>query len=231
MKDVPTALIDGLCIGSVLKRENPADVIISPYGYTFETLPQGAKVGTSSLRRKAQILNKRPDLNIYDIRGNLNTRLRKMEEEKFDALILAAAGVLRMGWEEKITEYLSYDISLPAVSQGAIGIECRSDDEEILALIAKINDKTTADCVAAERALLKSLEGGCQIPIAAYAHLEENNLQMDALVGSLDGARLLREQISGSAEQAEELGVTLAQRLKEQGAVEILEQIRQELEQ
>ena len=179
MKDVPTNLVDGLIIGSILKREDPRDVLISPKGYTFQTLPEGAKVGTSSLRRKAQLQNLRPDLKICDVRGNLNTRMRKMHEENFDALILAAAGVIRMGWSDEISEYLPMDISLAAVSQGAIGIECREDDAEIMALIAKINDEETATCVCAERALLRALEGGCQIPIAAHAVIKNDTLKLN----------------------------------------------------
>lgn len=229
MKDVPTNLVEGLIIGSILKREDPRDVIISPHGYTFETLPLGAKVGTSSLRRKAQIQNLRPDLKICDVRGNLNTRMRKMHEENFDALILAAAGVIRMGWSEEISEYLPIDLSLPAVSQGAIGIECRADDAEILELISKINDPTTAICVQAERALLRALEGGCQIPIAAHAVIENEQIYLKGLVASLDGKRVIRRDIRGSVDEAEDLGIKLAANLSALGADEILAEIRQEL--
>ena len=229
MKDVPTQLVEGLTIGAILKREDPRDVIISPKGYTFATLPKGAKVGTSSLRRKAQVKNLRPDLEICDIRGNLNTRMRKMNEENFDALILAAAGVIRMGWKEQISEYLPVDISLPAVSQGAIGVECRGDDEEILKLLSLVNDDITAICVKSERALLNELEGGCQIPIAAHGIIEGDNLILDGLVASLDGSRLIRERLSGSKENGEEIGRQLAQKLTALGADEILAEIRQEL--
>lgn len=207
MKDVPTNLVDGLIIGSILKREDPRDVLISPKGYTFQTLPEGAKVGTSSLRRKAQLQNLRPDLKICDVRGNLNTRMRKMHEENFDALILAAAGVIRMGWSDEISEYLPMDISLAAVSQGAIGIECREDDAEIMALIAKINDEETATCVCAERALLRALEGGCQIPIAAHAVIKNDTLKLNGLVASLDGKRVIKETLSGNKDNAEEIGL------------------------
>ena len=229
MKDVPTNLVDGLIIGSILKREDPRDVLISPKGYTFQTLPEGAKVGTSSLRRKAQLQNLRPDLKICDVRGNLNTRMRKMHEENFDALILAAAGVLRMGWNDEISEYLPMDISLAAVSQGAIGIECRKDDAEIMALIAKINDEETATCVRAERALLRALEGGCQIPIAAHAVIENDTLKLNGLVASLDGKRVIKETLSGNKDRAEEIGLELAKKLTALGADEILAEIRQEL--
>lgn len=229
MKDVPTNLVEGLIIGSILKREDPRDVIISPYGYTFETLPKGAKVGTSSLRRKAQIQNLRPDLQISDVRGNLNTRMRKMHDEKFDALILAAAGVIRMGWSEEISEYLPIELSLPAVSQGAIGIECRADDKEILDLIKKVNDPTTEICVKAERALLRALEGGCQIPIAAHAVIENEEIYLKGLVASLDGKQVIRRDIRGQIAQAEDLGIKLAADLSALGADEILAEIRQEL--
>ncbi len=229
MKDVPTNLVSGLIIGSILKREDPRDVLISPQGYTFATLPQGAKVGTSSLRRKAQIQNLRPDLKICDVRGNLNTRMRKMHEEGFDALVLAAAGVIRMGWAAEISEYLSFETSLPAVSQGAIGIECRENDTEILDLITKINDRETAICVNAERALLRALEGGCQIPIAAHAIIENENVQIQGLVASLDGKRVIRAIESGSLTEAETVGEKLAKQLTALGADEILAEIRQEL--
>ena len=229
MKDVPTNLVDGLIIGSILKREDPRDVLISPKGYTFQTLPEGAKVGTSSLRRKAQLQNLRPDLKICDVRGNLNTRMRKMHEENFDALILAAAGVIRMGWSDEISEYLPMDISLAAVSQGAIGIECREDDAEIMALIAKINDEETATCVCAERALLRALEGGCQIPIAAHAVIKNDTLKLNGLVASLDGKRVIKETLSGNKDNAEEIGLELAKKLTALGADEILAEIRQEL--
>ena len=229
MKDVPTNLVDGLIIGSILKREDPRDVLISPKGYTFQTLPEGAKVGTSSLRRKAQLQNLRPDLKICDVRGNLNTRMRKMHEENFDALILAAAGVIRMGWSDEISEYLPMDISLAAVSQGAIGIESREDDAEIMALIAKINDEETATCVCAERALLRALEGGCQIPIAAHAVIKNDTLKLNGLVASLDGKRVIKETLSGNKDNAEEIGLELAKKLTALGADEILAEIRQEL--
>ena len=212
MKDMPTALPEGLQISSMLKRHNPADVLISERYDSFAVLPQGAKVGTSSLRRRAQLLHQRPDLEIHDLRGNLQTRMRKMEEEQFDGIILAAAGVERLGWQDKITEELSYDVCLPAVSQGVIGVETRSDDAEVIALVQLVNDVETQWCVEAERALLQALEGGCQIPIAAYGQLEGNQLVLDGLVGSLDGKTIIRDRISGSVEKRLQLGQQLAQR-------------------
>lgn len=231
MKDMPTVLPEGLQISSLLKRHNPADVLISEKYDSFAALPQGAKVGTSSLRRKAQLLHARPDLDIHDVRGNLQTRMRKMREENFDGIILAAAGVERLDWHDQITEELSYDICLPAVSQGVIGVETRTDDPEIIALVQLVNDAQTASCVAAERALLKSLEGGCQIPIGAYAQLEGDTVVLQGLVGSLDGKTIIRDEISGPVAQSEQLGQQLAQRLSEQGGQAILEEIRMELNQ
>ncbi len=229
MKDMPTELPEGLAISSVLKRHNPADVLISERYASFADLPQGAKIGTSSLRRRAQILHQRPDLEIHDLRGNLQTRMRKMREEQFDGIILAAAGVERLGWQEQITEQLSYDLCLPAVSQGVIGVETRSDDQEIIELVRLVNDLETQWCVTAERALLKSLEGGCQIPIAAYAEHHDGQLTLEGLVGSLDGNVLVRDKLDGAVEQAAQLGQQLAQRLAEQGGQAILEEIRREL--
>ena len=187
-------------------------------------------MGTSSLRRRAQLLHQRPDLEIHDLRGNLQTRMRKMKEEQFDGIILAAAGVERLGWQDKITEELSYDVCLPAVSQGVIGVETRSDDAEVIALVQLVNDVETQWCVEAERALLQALEGGCQIPIAAYGQLEGNQLVLDGLVGSLDGKTIIRDRISGSVEKRLQLGQQLAQRLAAQGGQAILDEIRMELE-
>lgn len=232
MKDMPTVIVDGLTIAAVLERHDPHDVMVAiPQITSFETLPRGAKVGTSSLRRRAQLLHLRPDLDIHDIRGNLNTRMRKMADEHFDALILAAAGVERLGWSDKITEKLSYDVCLPAVSQGAIGVECRADDAEILALTALVHDEATAVCAKAERALLKSLEGGCQVPIGALAEIQGEKLLLRGIVGSLDGKILLKDQESGYLAAAEQIGMTLAQRFLDNGAQQILDSIRQELAQ
>ncbi|MBR4944348.1 MAG: hydroxymethylbilane synthase [Peptococcaceae bacterium] len=231
MKDMPTALPEGLQISSMLKRHNPADAFVSDKYNSFMELPEGAKVGTSSLRRRAQLLNVRPDLDIHDLRGNVQTRMRKMRDENFDGIILAAAGLERLEMFDEIKEVLSYDICLPAVSQGVIGVETRENDEEIIALVQLVNDKQAEICVKAERALLRSLEGGCQIPIGAYAELNEDTVVLEGMVGSLDGKTIIRESITGTAEQCEELGQTLAGRLAEQGGKTILEQIRMELNQ
>ena len=229
LKDIPTVLPEGLQLSAMLTRHNPADVLISEKYDSFDALPQGAKVGTSSLRRKAQLLNKRPDLNIQDLRGNVNTRMRKLKEENFDGIILAAAGVERMEWKESITEELAYDLCLPAVSQGVIAVETRSDDSEIIALVQLIHDKESEICVNAERALLRALEGGCQIPIAGHAHIEGDTVVLDGLVGSIDGKTIIRDQMRGPIELAEEIGKQLAKVLSDKGGKEILEQIRMEL--
>lgn len=229
MKDMPTELPEGLQISSMLKRHNPADVLISERYASFAALPEGAKIGTSSLRRRAQLLHARPDLNIHDLRGNLQTRMRKMKEQNFDAIVLAAAGVERLGWQDLITEELDYEVCLPAVGQGVIGVETRSDDEEILKLVQLVNDKATAFCVQAERALQRTLEGGCQVPIGAYAYLKDDLLQLEGLVGSLDGKTIIRDYISGAPVQCEQLGTQLAQQLVEKGAQAVLDTIRTEL--
>ncbi len=229
MKDMPTALPEGLTISSMLKRHNPADAFVSDKYNSFMELPEGAKVGTSSLRRRAQLLHARPDLDIHDLRGNVQTRMRKMRDENFDGIILAAAGLERLEMFDDIKEELSYDICLPAVSQGVIGVETRENDEEIIALVQLVNDKQAEICVKAERALLRSLEGGCQIPIGAYAELNEDTVVLEGMVGSLDGKTIIRESITGTLEQCEELGETLAGRLSELGGKAILEEIRMEL--
>ena len=229
MKDMPTELPEGLQMSAVLTRHDPSDALISDKYQSFAELPQGAKVGTSSLRRKAQLLHARPDLDIHDLRGNLQTRMRKMREENFDAIILAAAGVERLDWHDQIKEKLSFDICLPAVSQGVIGIETRSDDEEIIKLVQLINDKTTEACVTAERSLLKSLEGGCQIPIGAFAEITAEGLRLQGMVGSLDGKTIIRDEIIGNVEKGAVLGEKLAGRLSQAGGKEILAEIRMEM--
>lgn len=226
MKDIPTALPDGLAISAITKRHDASDILISKNKVLFKDLPEGAKIGTSSLRRRSQILNKRPDLNLQDIRGNINTRLKKMETENFDAIVLAAAGAERLGWHDIITEKIDFDILLPAVGQGALGIETRENDEEIFELLSTINHAETNSCVTAERALLRFLEGGCQIPIGAHATINENKLYLEAMVASLDGTVMIRGDIEGNVEDAAELGISLAKQLKEKGAEKILDEIR-----
>ncbi|GAW29974.1 hydroxymethylbilane synthase [Carboxydocella sp. ULO1] len=227
MKDLPTRLPDGLALGAICVRENPGDVLISPKGYTLATLPQGAKVATSSLRRRAQLLAYRPDLQMVDMRGNLATRFRKMEEQQLDGMILAAAGVLRLGWQERITQYIPFEISLPAVGQGSIGIEIRENDEEIKELLRPLNDRAAAKAILAERAFLRKLEGGCQIPIGAYGILQGEQLILQGVVASLDGQKLIRKQINGNPEAAEELGERLAELMLAEGADRILAEVRE----
>src|SRR5512143_1263617 len=231
MKDVPTDFPEGLHLSVICKREDPRDAFISAMQNSkfriqgFKKLPNAATVGTSSLRRSCQLLSMRPDLKIAQLRGNLDTRLRKLDEGQFDAIILAAAGVKRLGWSRRITEILSTEISLPAIGQGAIGIECRIGDPFINDLIAPLNHPETATCVRAERALLKKLEGGCQVPIAAHARLVEGRIVMDGLVGSVSGDRIIRGHIQGSTGHAESLGITLAEDILSRGAKEILDEV------
>jgi hydroxymethylbilane synthase len=224
MKDVPTEFPDGLYLPVICKREDPRDAFISKI-QKFKDLPQGAAVGTSSLRRSCQLLNIRPDLRIAQLRGNLDTRLRKLDAGEFDAIILAAAGVNRLGWSERITEILDPALSLPAIGQGAIGIECRINDEFINKLIAPLNHPETSVCVRAERACLKRLEGGCQVPIAAHARLVDGKLVIDGLVGSVSGDRLIRAHAEGRAEDAEVIGTGLAKDLLSKGADKILSEV------
>ncbi len=231
MKDMPTKLTEGLLIGAVMKRHDASDVLVSKNNCSLNDLPQGAKIGTSSLRRRSQLLHWREDLVIYDLRGNVETRLRKMTEENFDGIILAAAGIERLGRANSISEKIPFDICLPAVGQGAIGIEIRENDEEIQTLLRLINDEATFTAVRAERRLLGTLEGGCQIPIAAYGEISGDRLFLRGLVGSINGETLIKEQILGSVSEAEQLGEQLAQKLIEQGATEILSAIKKEMNQ
>ncbi len=241
MKDVPTDFPEGLHLAVITKREDPRDAFITPLFNSplklrgdegglqpiqgFKDLPRGATIGTSSLRRSCQLLSIRPDLKIEQLRGNLDTRLRKLDEGQFDAIILAAAGVKRLGWAERIAEILEPEISLPAIGQGAVGIECRIDDEFINKLIAPLNHYETAVCVRAERGFLKKLEGGCQVPIAAYARLIDSKIVMDGLVGSVSGDRIIKNRTEGTPNDAENLGISLAEDLLSKGAKEILDEV------
>jgi len=227
MKDVPTELPPGLIIASIMKREDPKDVLISKGGEHLSNLPKGVRIGTSSLRRKAQLLNFRPDLTIVDVRGNLDTRLKKMDSGDFEAMVLAAAGIDRMGWSDKISERIPTETILPAVGQGAIGIEIREDDEIMGKLVGELNHLPTYHAVIAERALLKRLEGGCQIPIGSLGIVDGNSLKLTGIVASLDGKRLIRDSVSGNLSQAENTGIKLAENLVDSGADEILKEIRE----
>jgi len=225
IKDVPAELPSGLIIGAIPKREDPRDVLVSVSYRSLMDLPQGAVVGTSSLRRTVQIRMLRPDLKVETLRGNLDTRLRKVKEGLFDAVILAAAGIHRMGWHEVIAEYLDPQEFLPAVGQGALGIEIREDDREIAELVSKIHDKTTAFSVTAERSFLRELEGGCQVPIGCHCFVENGAVRLIGMIASLDGATVVRDEIKGRLDEAEMLGRKLAQELRRKGGEEILKSI------
>jgi hydroxymethylbilane synthase len=225
MKDVPTMFPDGLHLSCITKREDARDALLTRNNMKFKDLPQGATIGTSSLRRQAQLMSVRPDFKIQQLRGNVDTRLRKLKEGQFDAIILAAAGVRRLGLAENVSEYLDTAISLPAIGQGALGIECRVDDRELNDLIAFFNHQDTRTCVTGERALLRRLEGGCQVPIACYGQMVNGKLHLIGLVGSVDGKRIIKDTIEGEAEKAEKLGVTLAEKLLSKGADVILREV------
>jgi len=226
MKDVPTALPEGLVIAAMPKRVDPRDAIVSGAGYTLATLPQGGRVGTSSLRRVAQVRALRPDVEIVDVRGNLDTRMRKAETGEVDAVILAAAGITRMGWADRITHYIPNAQMVSAVGQGAIGVEIRESDEFMADVCSRLADADTMTCVSAERVVMSTLEGGCQVPIGAYARIEDGLLVMDAVVGSVDGKRILRDHMEGVATDPEGLGRKMVARLLDLGAAEILAEIR-----
>lgn len=225
MKDVPAVLPEGLHIGVMPVREEARDAFVSNDYDSLETLPQGSVVGTSSLRRKAQLLALRPDLTVMDLRGNVGTRLDKLDADEFDAIILAAAGLRRLGLADRITEIIPAELMLPAVAQGALGIEMRTADAELLEALRPLHRPRTAVVVAAERAFLARLEGGCQVPIGAHAVLRGDAIHISGLIAPLDGGEILRETLSGPADYAEQLGRELADALLERGGREILEAI------
>ncbi|KOS02654.1 MULTISPECIES: hydroxymethylbilane synthase [Paenibacillus] len=224
MKDMPSELPEGLVNGAVPRREDPRDCLITLGAKSLEDLPQGAKVGTSSLRRASQIKSMRPDLQLEPVRGNIDSRLKKLETEGFDAIILAAAGLHRMGWKERITSYIPEEDCLPAVGQGALGIECRASDEELLALLRLYNDRDTSATVAAERTFLGVLNGGCQVPIGAHAVWAGQEISLTGMVGSPDGEVILKETLQGNDPQ--KLGEAVAASLIAKGAEQILAQVR-----
>ena len=226
MKDVPTEFPEGLGLYCITEREDPRDAVISR-GVKFADLPQGARIGTSALRRQAQLLKVRPDMEMVIIRGNVETRINKLETEKLDAVILAAAGLKRLGFTDRVTEYLDTDLSIPAIGQGALGIECRLDNEEVKQTIDFFNHPATSHAVRAERALLWRCEGGCQVPIAAHGVVTGNELTLTGFVASVDGKKSVKGSITGPAEQCEKLGITLAEQLLKDGAYEILAEVYQ----
>ncbi len=227
MKDVPVAFPEGLGLVTICEREDPRDAFVSPKYARLEDLPEGSVVGTSSLRRQCQLREIRPDLIVRDLRGNVGTRLAKLDNGDYDAIILAAAGLKRLELEERIRYALPPEQSLPAVGQGAVGIECRLDDAKTQALLAPLNDSDTATRVIAERAMNTRLEGGCQVPIGSYSELNGDEIWLRALVGKPDGTLIIRGERRGPRAQAAELGVSLAEELLERGAREILDDVYQ----
>ena len=242
LKDMPVAVPEGLVITAVTKRADAGDALVSDRYESFEALPEGAKVGTSSLRRRAQLLHARPDLQITDLRGNVNTRLRKLEEEHFDGIILACAGLKRLGFGGRIRQVLPQSLCLPAVGQGALAIESRIDDRETRELLSFLDDGITRACTAAERGFLATVEGGCQVPVGVYAQPVDNAdiledahagkaeaIRVEAVIASLDGRKLFRDSVEGAADEAENLGISLANKLLDMGGREILRSLGIEL--
>ncbi|NEP56167.1 MAG: hydroxymethylbilane synthase [Symploca sp. SIO2G7] len=233
LKDLPTRLPEGLVLGVVTERENPADALVVHPKYQdkqIDTLPAGAVVGTSSLRRLAQLRHHFPHLSFKDVRGNLNTRLKKLDDGEYDALILAVAGLERLEMSDRIHQKLPPEVSLHAVGQGALGIECRGDDTEVLELLKAIEHQPTAQRCYAERSFLRELEGGCQVPIGVNTKLEGATLTLTGIVASVDGQKLVKDTVTGEAANAEQLGIELAGKLRQQGAQEILDEIFTEIQ-
>lgn len=225
MKDVPMQFPEGLGLAVICQREDPRDAFVSHSYRTFAELPQGAVVGTSSLRRQCQLKALRPDLDIRSLRGNVGTRLSKLDNGDYDAIILASAGLIRLGLADRIASFIDVEQSLPAAGQGAVGIECRTDDMQVQALLAPLADAETTYCVRAERAMNNHLQGGCQVPIGGYAVLQQGQLYLRALVGDIDGSRIIRAEGKSAVENAEILGVKIAEQLLAQGADKILQAI------
>ncbi|MDT8282921.1 MAG: hydroxymethylbilane synthase [Gammaproteobacteria bacterium] len=225
IKDVPMNFPQGLFLSTILEREEACDAFVSNQFSSIQSLPEGSVVGTCSLRRKSQLLSKRPDLIIKDLRGNVNSRLEKLDNGDYDAIVLACAGLVRLDMADRIKQRISSSWILPAVGQGAVGLEAREGDEETLNLITVLNHADTADRVIAERALNKRLEGGCQVPIASYAMLDGDTLHLQALVGEPDGSKVVQGDISGHRSEGEQLGIKLADDLLSRGAKEILEKL------
>ncbi len=222
LKDVPMQVPEGFALGAILARADPRDALVSNRFASLAALPQGARVGTSSLRRESQLRARFPHFVIEPLRGNVQTRLRKLDEGQYDAIILAAAGLQRLGLEDRIRAVIAPEDMLPAVGQGALAIECRSDRADVLALLKPLHDETTAACVSAERALSRSLAGSCNVPLAGYAQIDGAGLHLRGYVGAPDGTRHVSAQVEGKAADAEALGLSLAERLREQGADRIL---------
>ncbi|MFM1897526.1 MAG: hypothetical protein RLZZ385_2600 [Pseudomonadota bacterium] len=227
MKDVPVEFPAGLILPVICEREDPSDAFVSNAHASFAELPTGARVGTSSFRRQCQLRHLRPDLEILDLRGNVGTRLGRLDSGHYDAIILASAGLLRLGEQARLRERLSFEACLPAVGQGAVGIECRHNDERVLNLLACLHHRDTADRVRAERAVNQRLQGGCQVPVAAFAELQGERLFLRARVGDLEGRRLLKAELEGDRRDGEALGRKVAEHLLQQGADVILAELRE----
>lgn len=225
VKDIPTEVPPGMSFPAICRREDVRDCLVSGNGATLASLRRGARVGTGSLRRQAQLRHARPDLDVRDLRGNVDTRLRKVESGEYDAVMLAKAGLDRLGWRHRISETLSPDVCMPAVGQGALGIECRASDAETSAALDKLNDAETRSAIVAERSLLSVLQGGCQVPLGAWARIEGNELVLDACVCSIDGLQYVKQRATAPPEQARALGERMAHLLIEAGAQNILEDV------
>jgi hydroxymethylbilane synthase len=228
MKDMPADMPEGLCMGAIPQRETPADVLISRNGRTFAQLKSKSVIGTGSLRRAAQLRHARPDIVIRPLRGNLDTRLRRLESDDMDAIVVAAAGVKRLDLEDRISEYPAQDLMLPAVGQGALCVEIRDDDPKIEKMVSTLDDSQTRTVVAGERAFLNRLEGGCQIPIAGHGHMVNDQYRLTGLVANIDGSTLIKDTLSGPAASSEHIGTELAVHLLAKGADKILEKLKSE---
>lgn len=228
MKDVPMSFPEGLGLAVICEREDPRDAFVSNKFNSLDELPEGSIVGTSSLRRQCQLMAKYPHLEVKSLRGNVGTRLSKLDNGEYDAIILASAGLIRLGLKERIRSYISVEQSLPAAGQGAVGIETRVNDERILNYVAKLNHNSTACCVLAERAMNTRLQGGCQVPIGGFATLEGDEITLNALVGALDGSQIIRASAKANKQDAEQLGISVAEQLLAQGADKILAEVYQD---
>ena len=222
LKDMPTVLPEGLILAAITKRVDPGDALVAPTYKTLDDLPHGAKIGTSSLRRKAQLLSYRPDLQISDLRGNVDTRLNKLISENLDGIVLAAAGLKRLGWEEKITQIIPQQICLPAVGQGALAIETRADDTVMHERLAFLNNTDSFYATTGERAFLRTVEGGCQVPVGVYGTVENDLLELEAVIATVDGKTIIRDKIKGETKTAEFLGEELARKMLAAGGLKIM---------
>lgn len=225
MKDVPVELPRGLTLAAILRRDDHRDALICPGRAGLDDLPAGSRVGTSSLRRRSQLLHLRPDLQVIEVRGNVGSRLRKLDSGEYDALVLAAAGITRLGFGDRIGQLLSPEIMLPAIGQGALGIECRAGDLQVLEWAAPLNDPDSRCCVSAERAVNRRLSGGCHLPIAGYAQILDKGLRLQALIAAMDGGRIIRASGSGDPARAEELGAALGESLLRDGGDELIREL------